>query len=610
MYNQLPFRTDMIERPQMIFNLDNPPVMFNLRVSPELQSVTPAIISLLANDLTNQASVSAIRCFTYNQMSFNNWNNNEFMEACQFAAGLAQLKLYKRAANNIEHAVNESCMAASAAYTSININNFPLLRQYVPVEMVHMAAQNIQEFSGTMNEINNMFNNLGGGRTQMNNQYPPIQSSSNYQAQVARPFNGGNSNSSFAVGMGVSMTNSGMVNNSVTSDRYAERNNNIAKSQPTITAVQVAPQVYQEQNKPLTKKDWKTTAVQPYRTLFNTSIYLAVYNEQYINGIKVIMETITEKELEMDRSNHIVGALPGSYDGLDKTRNISELDLPPVVNKAINVAVATSEIADANTVITTDVWMQETSLDDAIFTARKWLFKTGEKALFTCNAYIATPYLRSKYLDKLFEALTYSVTFAEIAQHLNTAMKADIPEAFTLNKLMTECVNDILRNRMSLETSIDSFAGDLNELVPYIAKKYGGLWINAWEIIEAETLVAKALFAPENETIVDGFTSILAESEDSTDNSVKANDIHLHIRRYSISLIDVLSKDLNYNLTNKEALLISPTISPSLFRLAEHLFDVGNSVGIQIHVLVTQDNVKYQISKGSMVKNSYLISLL
>lgn len=600
MYNQLPFRTDVLQSQQTVYNTNNPPVMFNLLSTAEFQNVIPAVIAILANDITNQATASAIRCFTYNQMSRNNWNNNDFAEACQFAVGLSQLNMYKRITNNIEQAVNQACMITSAAYTSINITKFPVLKQYIPVELVSTALQNIQEFNGTMNEISNMFNN--GGNMQTNNAYQPM----NRQFQPAnnQPYRN-NFGSSFAVNTGA---NNNVISNNVVNDRYAERNNNISKLQPVVETPPMATQYYKDQPPQISKKDWVATTVQPYRTLFNIKKYFAVYDEQYINGNKFVIETIRENEMGMDKNSHVVGYLPGAINQVNATKTLSELDMPPAINKVINATVTDRSTENTDAIVKSDIWTQETNLDDAIFTARKWLFKIGSTPIFTCNAFIATPYLLTRESNKLFSELENSATFSEIAVCIDKAIKAEVPEAIILNNQMTELVNNILCNRLSLETNIDSFVEDLSSLVTHISKKYGGMWLNAWDTVENEVVIVNDLFPKQSDNNENELTSILADTE-LDDGGVKAENIYIHTKRVSISLIDILSKDLNYNLSKNESLLISPDVSPSLFRLAEHLLG-SNEDSIQMNVLVTKDNVKYQLSKGAMVKNSYLISLL
>lgn len=617
MYNQqinnLPYPYNQIVGQIYTYQPSNPPCFFQVNSHPNLKNAVPAFIAMVANDISNNANMSDLRRFTYNQMSRNNWQNDEFFNAVQFAVSLAQLNADKNMYPNLDAAIIDTTNTASAMFASLNVHNYDALKSIMPQDKVHQAMQNVEMFSRTINEINNQTQRM---------QQPMVNNQQMYAQTSGQSFiNGGNFNpapnqrinqgmnqggvttgASFVVG-GSPTFQQNLMNRTV-DDRFASK---AAQLKPTVnpdTQQNVINTIPVHKYVEFTKAMWRPSSLQSSRKLFNLHRHTSRYLEDCVSGEKLILEVIDQLiGDEMERDNHVIGRLPGMSAPVD----IRTLDMPPVIAKAVSATVKEAQTSPA-TPVTAEHRVVETTVDAAIFTARKRkaVLDKLDDSFFNCYAYVIDQYIRTPELDVFLAELSVAISFMDVARAIVKAKRNDLPEAYVMDRQMLVMVNDLLVNRLSLiGVTITDFTEDIGTVKPYIEKKYGVAYGVAYGKIENELLNENSLWAAPHETLQTVF------KETIQDPNIDTDQIAYCYKLYGIHLVDVLNKDLNFNLGLGESLLITRELTPIMLQVAEYAFSTEWPDDLAFaHILVTSDDVRYKITKAALVKDGYLLSMI
>lgn len=172
MYN-LPHPIDQVTGPwfnglphQIPFHPPNLPIG-----GPMAQFVEPTMGMLLA-ELQANAQANPLRTFLFNQLSQNNYQNEEFANALMTVLEYAEL-LASGGMSNIEMAVNTAVKEVAAMLTAINVARYPALASTVTDPR---AQRNVEELIAKFNQIGNQIDAFNSSRQAQSQPWPGQQS--------------------------------------------------------------------------------------------------------------------------------------------------------------------------------------------------------------------------------------------------------------------------------------------------------------------------------------------------------------------------------------------------------------------------------------------------
>jgi hypothetical protein len=242
--------------------------------------------------------------------------------------------------------------------------------------------------------------------------------------------------------------------------------------------------------------------------------------------------------------------------------------------------------------------------------------KTGN--VYRCFSTIAKPFVTRNNYRNVMDELSKCRTFREIAQQLRilataTSNMRNSEDADTIadandlalflesvNRELTARINSFLNNNLSISPTIDDFVEDVSELGMYLAKNHGSQYLTAFE--QWEHAVIETVVKPIDEEIE-------AELSGELNNGDEQLTFTYIPVCYSITYIDVMAEELNISVNDREALLIPEGTSPTLFKIAQSIYDQlkGYQVTSAFDLIVTKDNEIFRLYKGYLIHDSYLV---
>lgn len=669
----LPHRYDAPESAMYSYTEQTLPAVPQCQWMQQLPEVVVRAAVVVANIATQSAGQNAARMFYYNCLSENGWRSNYFNEVVDLAVGMSVVMATQNVVQHPMQAIDRCAGDAVTLLLSKYILEFRELGSLCSQEQVAGAGQNMGSLNDQYMRIAQLrqapaqqaypqgaypqgypqagaYPNSGayssaipvpGGRPA----YPAPQGNLAYGGYPSGGAYQGSSNVSLGSGSGQP------------DDRYAQRgapNDRFAQSaavtrpvpgpvEPslsqaayytprgtnTTTAPQSAGPVSPAQTSTeYSVKNWRPSPKQYYRAAYSLDEYEATYTKF---GDIIIENLNPIGEEEMDRRAHtlVLGSTPVVARQEVITRLTSE---SAEMKKAIDdVRMGASEETELK--VAEYVWpkiLLSSWLEDLIFSGKQHQRdvqkEQAENSVFRCFAVLTKPYATPLDFNELIfkeAGVTKFKTFLEVkeliidinrkarvlAQEEGSISQSLIAFGVELNRRMTKMLNAFLKYNLSLESvELDDFIEDIADLRDYLKKSFSSAYAEALDRYEYDTV--PELF----KTQLQGFETEQRMNlvEIGKDGEVDgADNVTFLSAAYSLTYLDALSSELNLNV-GKEGLLIKESISPVLFNAAKSLFCKKEWLGIipTEHLLITSDNVIYQLRKGYMGHESYLISLV
>ncbi len=627
----LPVPYTSIITPIVIYPETNPPAVFNVEATEDLKGIIPAISSAIANELARKSSINEARTFTYNLVSFNNWQNSDYKELIQFTIDLMVLNLNKGYVISPYSEITNTVNQAISLWSSRKILQYPETRSLFSGQIIKACEDNSLILNNMLQEMQSMYSNnpnqqptygtmmdTPNGRMvftqngwqpvpppqyQPQYQYPPNYNQPQFPQQQ-QPNNG----------MFVSSTPGVMQQADIGSslDRrygaaYGTNNNNRDVQFSSINRNN-NPVVEPKENKPvveevLTAKNWFSSEMQPYREMYSKDLFDANYRR--VNGH--VIEIITPKGGTMDREAHKLHTVMGV--AIDTQPRMSTLSIDVEALTMVSNVKTDSKVAiPANvSMMVTRGWILDLYVDSLILEARIKHMQCG-KSIYRCFGNIIDPIpSRNKNQDILLE-IGEASTFIEIAtilgKHAAAVKESDLDVLMylsELNKYFTKIINSFLKNNMSLDgLSIDSFGDDIYDIISYMKKNFGNSYVKSFELFELETIPSMY-----RNIIKEDIDSLFSQSL-STPDGIEFNAV---MNNASVTVVSMTKEELDI-FAEDTALLISESKSPILHDIAKSLFAQVKSLSYypMDNYLVTENGDRFKLYKGYVGMDCYLIS--
>lgn len=400
----LPFRADILERPIVQYQPQMPPFLPppRLVLMPEIEYLRPQVATMIANEIGVKSYGNPARVFMYNQMSGNNWQNQDYGDVIDFTMNMIAINIRKGIYRTAEQGIGDAVSQATTMFASKRIFEYPEIKGMCAPQVVDAAMQNLQLYNNLNQEINSMnrqptsFPNPGtfqpnptqphqspyppypvdprmapqgypqgydprmvpqgypqGFDPRMVPQgYPPVfdprMAPPGYQAGYDPRFDPRNQQypgqfqqaQAPTPGMGSRFGVGPSNENPISQTQFFDRHNR----QPSRPEVTPPPAPVEEV---ATEADWAPSASQPYKSLINPDLYEKRYSfTTDSSGSRIVMESIVTGD-KMDREKHAIMMLGDSF----KLDGVLRQEL--VGDSAAELANIKSDVLEAATVTTT-----------------------------------------------------------------------------------------------------------------------------------------------------------------------------------------------------------------------------------------------------------------
>jgi len=633
----LPFRYDVPTTPLIQYRLDSPPFVPNLPgIIPQVQYLLPMICATLANELAAKCQAHPGRTFLYNQLSFNNFANNDFAFAVNFAIDLLTLNLRKNLCRTPEEGINTVINDTLSLLASVVFQNFPALTSVAPQDVVYQAGRNIQAYNSLVNEIMAMKSQMQTQPMMMNQPMvnQPMMVNPNFGMNpVAQPM----MQSSFGNGINNAM-NSGNLNTPIFSNNRSVNSGNVQpvvqnlnndkydylkpKTPPPVIVpemvrVSTPLNVEVEKKTNLRVTDWVPSLSQAYPPTINPYRTTIVIGETVRNGVaNKILKTRMLEDSEMDRSKHVISSISQVYTSHiplaygtreesleDNVKKIFEIDyekMQAFKNDADCVEPASQELLS----YINPAWIMEGFIESALFNCklkhRKHNLEDPTCSIYRTYNIVANPIICADDHKEFIAELAACKSFKELVFILretindSTTSKSLIDLCYGVDKILTKEINHVLRNKMSIpKTTIESFIDDVNDLPDYLGNTLGSMYKQVFLDFQ-RTYVSQIVSGPCSEKEHLDECCLFDDDENSL---IKVNVIN---HSYSITCLSVEDHELGIEPFSECASSILEFEHPLMYKIVTGIFNQDREIDHSClhNLIVTADDVVYEVQKG------------
>jgi hypothetical protein len=259
----------------------------------------------------------------------------------------------------------------------------------------------------------------------------------------------------------------------------------------------------------------------------------------------------------------------------------------------------------------------EAAIQDVRTEALAIVDKENPPMLFQAYALAYTPIIDEKSEYDVVARLADSSSYIELREKLNDISGKASPELVTeLNLRMTALVNFILHKNLAISPDdllVDDFAVDLDQLLSIFKEKYNQKMLDMF--LKDQSLRIKSVLLFPDTSDDNGRklhellkSNLISESWAGRDDQPQFTFIGYTVR---LSLINILSHDLQIAGMTKIPNLLTEQQTPALFRLAKSVFSSDNEGQLVARQLVvTKDARILELTEGLLVDGSYLVSLV
>ena len=382
---------------------------------------------------------------------------------------------------------------------------------------------------------------------------------------------------------------------------------------------------------------WKPTKRQTYVPAINSRTQVRVH---YINPQAGSSKFESERlydiipieqagEENMDRNQHFVTPtskaltqvippkqttrMDAAYSSLDKLSNaVVEIDA-----KKSDVVAKDEAIKAASKNMEKYVMESVDSLDKAILSC-KYLSKSVNGDDADCTAYRVDAYMRKLFVSRqdyapVLQGFATCRNINALAQEMVKAFEShesdkELKEMVAgLDRYLKEKLSHVLTMKMSLPAiDFDSFMYDAPDLFDYIKSKFGEGFKEALIRYQGE-FIMKHLNTVNDIDLCMSFDEPVSDITTEVTNKVFVYGIEEQI---SVTYVDVQAFELDINLVHDKPNLVMESTLPELYKFVRATVDSEiQKIPFAAHYMVTADDCVFELHKGIIGKDSYLISV-
>ena len=645
---QLPVPATNVAGGFLQITYDNPPFVPQYNGPDYLLPAVRFISAAVAMEIQNSCNLNSGRVFMFNLYSQNGFCNEYFANLVTLVLDSAAMAIQNGAngnpgdiaANQVSPIIRIECAALA--------QRFPALQQYIPNELNQNMINGINEYNNLINALSNfkagMMNqqvsHMGYQDNRRLNQNIPAYQGVNQQ----RPVPGINATSN----LGTS-NNSGVFNKSRSFNYNEKQGNETGRFSPTeYNATALEKSGTKNELTPITELE-----LDPFRKISIRDIpwvstenvaYFYAFNPLTHNGFYIVDKNnrILEQRIEdrtesiMDYERHSLVSVYNASKDLDGKNipassfgsipdNLDVSQFRETINdisegvKALSEATNLYREANSGDEIVSDPEIvsfikSETIVEESLHLA--WLEMgvdrlCSEKIPYLYRAYarIGTPFLSNVDETDIIKNYGSAKTYIELREKIRSSVNEVNPELWRFsNIIITDSVNRVLKQNLSLSTSIDSFIDDIQDLINILKSKYGDSVHDAFMKHQRNIIGTTFL------TMFDGSADELTATflDGKTFNECSIPKITYVSCDYTLTYINCLVYELGIELAPNVSSAITETLTPTMYKLLNSLFNsTHQSFSIyNRHLIKTNDGRILEATKGFLGDDVYLLTLI
>jgi len=646
--NSLPYPADSLVRNPVSVNVNNPPFIPNVECTPEFQQYLPVIAGSTIEAIVQSAQQNNLRAFTFNQLSENNYANQEFASLVSTVVNLMMYAVYvQRNTMDFGGLLHTAVQKGLELFIATNVARYQQLAQYLDQNGV---AQ-IQSLLGELQQLGNAINQMKYQMQTQGNTRPSFSGAGFGQAPTMNQnFNQNFGQGAHQAGFGSPHTgpsgvfqtgnpNSPVMNTPLHpgqnadprfANRYGTRSEQVAtkpveKSEPKTmnpTTPSASIPIIPVNDAP-TEKSWKASPTQPYPPIYKRSKKKLMLENDEQGETRILIRNKTDEEM-FDYETHTaltsLGVSPAARlkptqeeitirnETIEQTIRNGEQKLDPL-------SVDIEDNLNSNIIVYPNYGL-ESSLESAVLehelTRQAQLILNEEsriKVFKTTSFLIRNLGVLSESEREEVQHLQDSRTFEELLVKMKGSAASLPRKAWNLiERKITSTINDVLRLQLSLELSMDSFLMDFESLNEVLKNKSSVIYEAFTKHQRSIIKYAIDFVASESE-----LKGLIKENMLDIEKGDRKNVINFDFLKdeLTITSLDINADELDIDLYQNLGCMILSSESRTLSALADKLYENRpnpNPVG-RDYVLLN-DGVLLRISKGLVGVEFYTASVV
>lgn len=634
----LPFRYDAPTSQLVQYRNDMPPyIPTGLNCPPQFQYIVPVICAMIANECVQRHGQHPGRMFLFNQLSANNWVNNDFAMAVATVIDILSMNLYKQIFRTAEEGLNKTVSETLSMLCSLNFQTFPALQSVTAPDIVYETQRNIQAFFNVSNEVNNFKNRAAG--YQQPQQFPQQMmvnpSLGGYQSPQQTPQYsqaiGSNQGSNTSIfnnqPRNMQVNNPSPVQGGETGkydylkpvQAIVDQKSYFTKEPLAVknnTNFEVYSYPIEEVEKPLlwgpTSKQYYPITINPFTHTFQ----LEEFGENSKRCASSYKKPLGDED--MDRKRHTITSMqqvqsafiPDEFGTREESLEDSINNMFHITATDIEQAKETNTYDEIKTHLLPD-WGIDNFLESAIFNGR--LIQDQVSSNYTdCTAYrvykmIAKPIICKADHSVFLKSLSSCKTFREVAAILSETLTINSDDRSLINfcyeieKILTKEINEVISNRMSIpHIDIDSFIDDVNDLPEYLGNTFGAMYKRIF--LEFQRDYIPSMLGVCEEALAETLRENLGNDSDKTIINFISQD-------YSFTYLNVNSYELGIKPYQFCASSLSEDDNPLMHKVVRGIFRQDKVLELEAlhNLIITSDNKIYEVFEGMIGNDFYTI---
>lgn len=515
---------------------------------PNLTQWLPLLGTAAIDAIQAKAQDNALRVFLYNQLSNNNYMNNDFLSFCKSLSQYVEMMMARGAYRDVQSAIFDGAPKIAEMYTAENLRTFPALQQVVDPALIQRCQMTMQLTQQYANELaqyqrqQSMPQQSGYNPYQAGPSYSPPAPSGGFYGPPST--GGGQSPFSYNAGTGPSYHNPdlGPMQSSTYMTRSAKMDSSAQPMQPTpapvkqemeariigdipgfATLITGTPHPVSSASVPMSpppsawtpgegqlvpasETTWVPSAKYPFNVAYDYTQYALYYLIEADGAMKPILKPLTPEE-RMDREKHFksLNPLTQAHSAertqalMDELQTQGLAGTPSLKARAEGEGIIVETQTDIHKTAIADpeIWIQaETEL-----LCRKARGSKANAQLML--AYVADPLISEHDPKPLAEKLLEADSFIQACSYLKDAQAAialspkaknDAQILNFLNDRLTRQLNKFVQKNLALDIPVDSFMEDAVSLLEYIEQHKGETFSNPLRLAQTEILRDAAYF--------------------------------------------------------------------------------------------------------------------
>ncbi len=462
------------------------------------------------------------------------------------------------------------------------------------------GPRRVQYAGGTGNRPGGMSSRFGGGDTSQ-----PSTGSGLYQhaSSAPQPQSGGTFSSRFNTG------------SEPTADQVL--------THPTATARQEQTQMQESQQQPVQNENgpfafeagigsWVPTQAVPYLPAYDPTKYQLVFQKKDGELRPNLMQLPTDM---LDYNRHDIKTIFGEA---PKVLNLAD---PKVVNEALaaglkemnEVKPGEGEDAAPQLSVLIDQRTPLETSEEAAWTnssiSRVSLIASGKRAdIFRSYACILKPIITEKDENDFLVNLEAARTYLEVRDIMVEQAKEISLDLFsTVERKMTAVINNVLKNQLSLvDVTIDSFVGDIEELLNMVRDSYGEMMYDA--LIKHQRRYIALTFQRWNDETHAALKELLFGDREYTEESPAPHVAYL-AQMVSMTHLDCSVHELDIDFSDKTSATVLQKFFPVMYSIIDSILSYARKEPrIARNLIRTNDGYILEVFEGDLGGGHYLIS--